>query len=152
METLLGEWCGLTPCLALELRFPNSKKENGKFEWFTTPQRCPQGFFLLSIRVEILNITSTSDYNLTSLCGTHTSALRQEALLLCQISCWAHPRGWVSSSLAIFHLLYVSATTPDHMALHRRVHLASGPSLLNPHFVLLLLLSHFSRVRLCVTP
>lgn len=66
------------------------EKEMENLEWFTTLQRCPQGFFLLSIRVEILNITSTSDYNLTSLCDTRTSSLRQEAFLPCQVSCWSH--------------------------------------------------------------
>lgn len=42
------------------------------------PQRCPQGFFRLSVRVEIFHIASALDYYLASLSGTCTSSLRQE--------------------------------------------------------------------------
>lgn len=94
------------------------------------PQRCPQGFFHLSVLIWDLQ-NHFSFRLLFHFSHWHQLQLSQ-ARKFAPVS-WLF--GWVTYLVAIFHLLQVSEVKPSHMALQGSTFCVLVP-LLNPHFTI----------------
>lgn len=74
---VLSEYCGLTPCWAVRLTSPNSKKEIRKCGGSTAPKDIPRASSTCQSWFKIFKITSTSDYYSTSPSDSCSSSHRQ---------------------------------------------------------------------------